>query len=209
MISLRRLGLGLSFAVAVSLSAGALFAAGAAAEPVVGTPAPTFTGTTSTGEPFDLADYADKTVVLEWTNHDCPYVQKHYTKSDNLPALQTKWAEDTVWVQVISSAEGKQGYVSGDRADAIAAERGAALDAIILDPQGAIGRMYDARTTPHMFVIEQGQLAYAGAIDDHPTARTSGLNEATNYVDDALTALATGEPVAQTATRAYGCTIKY
>lgn len=220
MISLRKISLSASFAAALALSAATLMAIGASAEPVVGEAAPVFSGTTASGEPFVLEDYAGQTVVLEWTNHDCPYVMRQYGmgRRDDVPAvdaftnmqnLQNKWGDDVVWVQVISSAPGKQGHVSGEEALAIAEARGAVVDAIVLDPTGAIGQAYGARTTPEMFVIEQGVVRYSGAIDDHGTARAAGLAEATNYVDLALTALANGDDVATVETTSYGCTVKY
>ncbi len=210
MFSRRKFGLYASLLATVGLTSGALLATSAAAEPVIGEAAPAFEGTTTKGETVSLSDYAEGTVVLEWTNHDCPYVKKHYVKTDNMQTLQTDWtAKGVTWLQVISSAPGKQGYVSAEEAEAIAAERGAAPSAIILDPEGEIGRAYDARTTPHMYVIKDGVLAYQGAIDDKPTSREADVAGATNYVTAALTALENGQEVEVTESRAYGCTVKY
>ncbi|MEM9987978.1 MAG: redoxin domain-containing protein, partial [Pseudomonadota bacterium] len=151
--------------------AGVLIAIGGAmgaamAAPQVGKAAPLFSGTTSTGQTIELSQFAGKKVVLEWTNHECPYVQKHYD-SGNMQALQKKnTASDTVWISVISSAPGNQGHVSADRANALSSDRKAAPTHILLDESGAVGRLYKAEATPHMFVIDGDQtLRYAGAID--------------------------------------------
>lgn len=183
---------------------------GAAAAPAIGEAAPNFTGVTSTGETFNLADQAGKTVILEWTNHDCPYVKKHYN-ADNMQALQRETTEDgAVWVTVISSASGKQGHVSADKANELTQSRGAAPSAVVLDEDGVIGRLYDAKTTPHMYVIDgEGTLRYMGAIDDKPSANASSLEGATNYVRVALSEMAEGKPVSEEVTTAYGCSVKY
>ncbi|MCU0839780.1 MAG: redoxin domain-containing protein [Rhodospirillales bacterium] len=156
-----------------------------------------------------MSDYRGRIVVLEWTNHDCPFVVNHY-RSGNMQALQREaTANGVVWLSIISSAPGEQGHVSPAEAERLTRERGAQPTAVILDPTGAIGRIYGARTTPHMYIIAaDGQLAYAGAIDDRPG--TSGDPKAArNYVREALTALAAGQPVAAAATAPYGCSVKY
>lgn len=180
------------------------------AAPEVGAPAPVFTGTTTGGESVALADLRGKTVVLEWTNHDCPYVRKHY-ETGNMQALQREATGDgIVWLTVISSAPGKQGYVTPAEADELTRSRDAAPTHVILDPEGTIGRAYDARTTPHMYVIDsEGTLVFMGGIDDKPTANHASVEGATNYVRAALTALAEGQPVAEPVTRPYGCSVKY
>lgn len=206
----RNLGIAAGMATAVALTAGAMISFSAnAAEP--GVAAPTFTGTTSSGDVFDLADYSDKTVVLEWTNHDCPFVIKHYSEPvKNMQTLQADaTSDDVIWVQIISSAPGKQGHVSGAEADALNTDRGAAVSYTILDTDGEIGRAYAAKTTPHMFVIDQGDLAYAGAIDSVRSARVSDIAEATNYVTAALGAVAVGGSVETVSTKPYGCSVKY
>lgn len=184
--------------------------ASATAAPQIGKPAPGFTATDTKGETHSLSDFRGKTVVLEWTNHGCPYVQKHYD-TGNMQALQKEATEDgVVWLSVISSAPGKQGHVSPARADELTEKRDAALTAVLLDPQGEVGRTYDARTTPHMYVIDPaGTLVYMGAIDDQPTARHSSVEGARNYVREALTALENGGEIAEPVTRAYGCSVKY
>lgn len=182
----------------------------ALAAPSVGQPAPVFTGVDTTGKSHSLADFEGKTVVLEWTNHDCPYVMKHYG-SGNMQALQKQAAADgVVWLTVISSASGKQGHVSPDQANRIAAERGASPAAILLDPEGAIGRAYDARTTPHMYVIDgAGTLVYMGGIDDRPTADRADVDGANNHVVAALADVAAGREVRTPTSRPYGCSVKY
>ena len=182
----------------------------AAADPTVGKAAPDFTGRASTGEIIELQDYRGKIVVLEWTNHDCPYVRKHYD-TDNMQSLQREAAEKgVVWLTVISSAPGKQGYVTAEEANRLTLSRDAAPTAVILDPEGEIGRLYSARTTPHMFVIDAaGVLVYMGGIDDKPSTRKSDVVKADNYVRAALDALLAGSPIETAVSRPYGCSVKY
>ncbi|MEQ9244814.1 MAG: redoxin domain-containing protein [Nitratireductor sp.] len=182
----------------------------AAASPRVDAPAPGFTATDSNGKTVSLDSFQGRTVVLEWSNHDCPYVRKHY-ETGNMQRLQRSATdEDVVWLTVISSAPGKQGHVSSDMANELTAERGAYPSAVLLDPEGEIGRAYDARTTPHMFVIRpDGKLAYMGAIDDRPTADKGDVPGATNYVTAALEAVDAGAAPDPAATKPYGCSVKY
>ena len=189
----------------------ALVVAGTAhAQPVIGQPAPELTATDTKGVSHSLSDFRGKTVVLEWTNHDCPYVKKHYD-TGNMQALQREaTAEGVVWLTIISSAPGKQGYVTAEEADALTAERDAAPTAVLFDPEGTAGKAYGARTTPHMFVIDpEGTLVYMGGIDDRPTASREDVEGARNYVREALTALRSGQDVPQSTSRPYGCSIKY
>ncbi|MCG6943553.1 MAG: thioredoxin family protein [Thiohalocapsa sp.] len=187
-----------------------LLALPAAAAPEVGKPAPAFTGTDTTGKTWDLARLAGQPVILEWTNHDCPYVRKHYG-SGNMQALQkAATAAGYVWLSVISSAPGKQGNVSPAEADALTKSRDAAPTAVLLDPRGTIGRAYGARTTPHMFIIdEQGILVYMGGIDDRPSTDLADVEGARNYVRLAMADRAAGRPVGMPVTRPYGCSVKY
>jgi peroxiredoxin len=175
-----------------------------------GAPAPTFTATATTGKSVSLADLRGKIVVLEWTNHDCPYVRKHYETS-NMQALQKEaTGQGVTWLTIISSSPGTQGYVTSAQADELTSSRQASPTAVLLDPTGVVGKMYGATNTPHMYVIDKaGTLAYAGAIDDKPTTRKSDVPGAQNYVKAALQAVAAGQPVATPVTRAYGCTVKY
>ncbi len=182
----------------------------AAAAAKVGSAAPAFTSTSTAGANVSLGNYLGKVVVLEWTNHDCPYVRKHYD-TGNMQALQREaTAQGVVWLTLISSAPGTQGHVSAGQADELTATRKAAPTAVLFDPTGTVGKAYGATNTPHMYVIDpKGTLVYAGAIDDRPTTRKSDVSGAQNYVREALQAVATGQPVKTPVTRAYGCTVKY
>jgi peroxiredoxin len=184
--------------------------AGIASGVEVGKPAPDFTAVDSKGNTVSLSDYLGKPVILEWTNHDCPYVRKHYG-SGNMQRTQSALTDDgAVWLSIISSAKGEQGYVSGAEADKLTATRGAYPTSVLLDPEGTVGRLYAARTTPHMFLIdEKGIVQYQGAIDDKPSARTESLKGATNYVKAAWESLKAGEVIASTNTKPYGCSVKY
>jgi peroxiredoxin len=176
----------------------------------VGAPAPPFTLNATTGKSTSLADQRGKLVILEWTNHDCPYVRKHYDTS-NMQGLQRETtAKGVVWLTLISSAPGTQGYVTPGEADELTKKRQANPSAVLLDPTGVVGKAYGATNTPHMYVIDpSGTLVYAGAIDDRPTSRRSDVQGAQNYVRAALEDLAAGRPVKTPVTRAYGCTVKY
>src|ERR1700722_8922090 len=145
----------------------------------IGQPAPDFTGTASTGKAYHLADYRGKFVVLEWHNNGCPYVQKHYN-SGNMQRLQKQWtAQGVTWFTIISSAPGEQGYVTANDENTYLSKMQAAPTAALLDPKGQIGHLYDAKTSPHMIVINpQGVVIYDGAIDDRPSTNPSSLNEA-------------------------------
>ena len=174
--------------------------------------APDFTGTATDGASVSLSDFAGKTVVLEWTNHGCPFVQKHYDASyANMQTLQSNASsEDVVWLTVISSAPGKQGHVSPTKADELTTSRGAAPSAVILDESGDIGRLYGAKTTPHMYVVNaEGTLVYQGAIDSIRSSKTKDIPKATNYVTAALASVAAGTPVEKAQTKPYGCSVKY
>jgi hypothetical protein len=176
----------------------------------VGEPAPDFTATDSNGKVHKLSDYKGKFVVLEWTNRGCPYTQKHYN-SGSMQRLQREWTNrGVIWLTVISSAPGKQGYVSASEENAYLKQVNAAPTAVLMDPTGAVGHLYDAKTTPHMFVIgPQGTLLYNGAIDDRPTTDTADVNGAKNYVTAALNEATAGKPVSNPTSRPYGCSVKY
>lgn len=188
-----------------------MFAPGLAwATPTIGAPAPDFTLVDSNGAGQSLSDYLGQRVVLEWTNHGCPYVGKHYG-TGNMQTLQREATEaGVVWLSIISSAPGRQGYVSGEEANNLTATRGAYPTAVLFDPDGHVGHAYDARTTPGMYVIDEtGILRYMGAIDDQPTARRSSVEGANNYVRMALADLDAGREVQIAETQQYGCSIKY
>ena len=176
----------------------------------VGTAAPEFTAIDSNGTERSLSEFLGKTVVLEWTNHDCPFVRKHY-ESGNMQALQSEYtAQNVVWLSIVSSAEGKQGHIDGAKANELTETRNASPTAVLLDPTGVIGKAYDAKTTPHMFMINQeGVLVYAGAVDDIPSMRKSTVNQAKNYVRLALDDVLAGRDVQTALTQPYGCSVKY
>lgn len=202
--ALRRTLLGLA---AASLP---LFAGTAQAAAEIGQPAPAFMAQGADGKPVSLAGFKGKTVVLEWTNHECPFVVKHY-ESGNIPQLQKEFtAKGAVWLQVISSAPDKQGHVDGPSALKINGFRNAAPSGIVLDPDGKIGKAYGAQTTPHLFIVDPaGQLVYKGGIDSIPSASKADIARADNYVKLAFADLAAGRKVAHASTKPYGCSIKY
>jgi hypothetical protein len=176
----------------------------------VGERAPDFTATDTNGQLHKLSQYAGKFVVLEWHNRGCPYTQKHYT-SGNMERLQREWTgRGVIWLTVISSAPGKQGYVTAADENAFVKEMKAAPTAVLLDSTGALGHLYDAKTTPQMIIINpQGVMIYDGAIDDKPTTDTSDISGAKNYVQQALEEATAGKAVSVASTRPYGCSVKY
>lgn len=187
-----------------------LYACGSSAALRVGEPAPGFEGVDTGGNVHRLADYRGKTVVLEWTNHDCPYVRKHYGAGNMQAQQREAAAQGVVWLSIISSAPGKQGHVSPEAAEELTRKRKAAPLAVILDSEGRIGRAYHARTTPHMFIIDAtGVLVYMGGMDSISTASPDDIPQATQYVRAALQELAAGKPVSTPVTRPYGCSVKY
>ena len=188
----------------------ALYACGLGATLRVGEPAPGFEGTDTGGKVHRLADYRGKTVVLEWTNHDCPYVRKHYGAGNMQEQQREAAAQGVVWLSIISSAPGKQGHVSPEESEELARTRNATPRAVILDSEGKIGRAYNAKTTPHMFIIDEtGVLVYMGGIDSISTANPDDIPQATQYVSVALQELAAGKPVSTPVTKPYGCSVKY
>lgn len=181
------------------------------AEAVPGSKAPNFSLTDAAGNLHQLSDYKESYLVLEWFNKDCPYVKKHYG-SNNMQNLQAQYLSKGVnWLTIISSAEGKQGYLSQEQALAQAKLHGLASSAaFLLDSKGDVGRAYGAKTTPHMFIIDpKGIVVYAGAIDDNDSANPAHIATSRNYVSAALDALLAGQPVSIKASRPYGCSIKY
>ena len=172
--------------------------------------APDFSLVNTKGQQVSLSDYQGKYVVLEWTNHLCPYVKKHY-ESDNMQALQRKYTEkDIVWLSIISSAPGKQGYVDPAMAEKLTQTRNAASTHVLFDPEGDVGKLYGAKTTPHMYIISpSGELKYAGGIDSIKSAKQSDIPKAVNYVDASFDALMAGKPIDKKLTPPYGCSVKY
>ena len=176
----------------------------------VGEPAPGFTAVDSNGKQQRLADYKGKYVVLEWHNQGCPYTRKHYA-SGNMQQLQKKWTEKgVVWFTVISSAPGTQGFVTPTQEDEYLQKMHASPTAVLMDVTGTLGHLYDAKTTPEMYVISpDGTLIYEGAIDNRPTTDQKDIAGAKNYVDAALSEAMASQPVTEAATRPYGCSVKY
>jgi len=198
------------FLTSIFVAFAVLIALPAAWAAQVGQPAPEFTATDSNGQVHTLSQYRGKFVVLEWTNRGCPYTQKHYN-SGNMQRLQREWtSRGVIWLTVVSSAPGKQGYVTASEENAYLKQANAAPTAVLLDPTGALGHLYDAKTTPHMFIINpQGTLIYNGAIDDRPTTDVADVNGAKNYVSAALGEATAGKPVGTPTSRPYGCSVKY
>jgi hypothetical protein len=209
-LSRRNLLLGAGAVVVLAGAGGFLLTQNADAAVEIGATAPAFVVQDASGQARSLSDYAGRTLVLEWTNNGCPYVRKHYD-SNNMQTLQREASgAGVVWLTVISSAEGEQGYLDGAGALARARQENASPSAILLDPSGTMGRAYGARTTPHMYVINgEGRLVYQGAIDDRPSSRPSSLEGATNYVRAALADVAAGRAVQTAQTTPYGCSVKY
>ena len=198
------------FLFRVALLALTLFVGSASAAVRVGAPAPDFSGMDTQGKTHRLADYRGKTVVLEWTNHDCPYVRKHYGAGNMQDQQREAAAQGVIWLSVISSAPGQQGHVSPAEADALTRSRNAAPHAVLLDPTGTMGRAYGAKTTPHIYIIDEaGQLVYMGGIDSLTTANPDDIARATQYVRVALQERAAGQPISTPVTRPYGCSVKY
>ncbi|HVP52964.1 MAG TPA: thioredoxin family protein [Terriglobales bacterium] len=176
----------------------------------VGEPAPNFTATDSNGKAHSLSSYRGKFVVLEWHNQGCPYTKKHYD-SGNMERLQKEWTQKgVVWLTVISSAPGTQGYVTAEQENDYLRRMKAAPTAALLDPTGDLGHLYSAKTTPHMFIINpDGVLIYDGAIDDKPTPDQADIPTSRNYVSLALSEAMAGKPVGTPTSRPYGCSVKY
>jgi peroxiredoxin len=196
--------------VALTLLAALAMLAPSAGAARVGEPAPAFTGTDTNGRAHQLSDFRGKYVVLEWQNRGCPYTHKHYV-TGNMQRLQKEWtSRGVVWLTIISSAPGKQGYMTAAQANDYFRENNAAPTAVLLDPEGTIGHIYDAKTTPEIYIINpQGTLIYQGAIDDQPTPSPASVKNAKNYLELALTEAMAGKPVSIPATRPYGCSVKY
>lgn len=178
--------------------------------PEIGKKAPGFTLVDAFGKVHSLSDYEDKFVVLEWLNHDCPFVVKHYA-TGNMQMLQERFRDKgVIWFSIISSAPGKQGHLTPGQAQKMTREKKAKPHAVLLDPDGTTGRAYDARVTPHMFIINPlGVLEYMGAIDDRPTTNHADIDGARNFVSESLELLLNGRDVEVPSHPPYGCTVKY
>ncbi len=198
-------------AVAAMLTAGALgISAASANTAAVGKAAPAFSEKDTAGETVSLADFAGKTVVLEWTNHGCPFVKKHYDSGNMQSTQQSAIDDGAVWISVISSKPGSQGYVQSAEADKLTKDRNAVPHHVLLDPDGSMGRAYGAKTTPHIYVITPDQkLAYNGAIDSIASSRVADIEKAKNYAINAVKAVKAGETPDPSLTVPYGCDVKY
>lgn len=199
--------------ITVSMLAGfflVLSALAIAAETPVGKPAPDFSLPDSTDKTHSLSDYKGKIIVLEWLNHGCPYVKKHYN-SGNMQKLQKTYAaKGVIWFSIISSAPGKQGYQTPEEATETVKQKNAAPKAVLLDPEGTVGKLYGAKTTPHMFIIDSdGILVYNGGIDDIRSTNIDDIAKAKNYVQIALDELLAGKEVTVKTSQPYGCSVKY
>jgi peroxiredoxin len=175
-----------------------------------GKAAPDFTLTDIHGEKQTLSKMQGKFVVLEWINHDCPFVKKHYD-AGNMQALQKEYtAKGVEWVSICSSAKGKQGHMSAEEWVAKSEEKGSAATAVLLDPTGKVGNLYVAKTTPHIYIIDpKGVLIYQGAIDDTPSTDGDDIKTSKNFVRATLDAAMAGKPVTESTTKPYGCGVKY
>jgi peroxiredoxin len=181
-----------------------------ATSPDVGKPAPLFTAVDSNGKTWSLADLKGKVVVIETTNHDCPYVRKHYTAKNMQSQQREAAAKGVVWLTSASSATGEEGYVTAQQANALTKSRDAAPAAVLLDPQSKIARAYGATVTPHMYIIAaDGMLVYKGGIDSIPSADIADIAKAKQYVRVGLDEVLAGKPVTDASTRPYGCSLKY
>ena len=172
--------------------------------------APEFTLTDSKGTSHKLSDFRGKFVVLEWLNHECPFVKKHYSGGDMQKLQKEYTAKGVVWLSIISSAPGKQGHRTGPQAEADTKDKNAAPTAVLLDPSGEVGKKYDAKTTPEMFVLDkEGKIIYAGAIDSIKSTDSADIAKAENHVRQALDAALAGKAIPTPQTKPYGCSVKY
>lgn len=178
--------------------------------PKLNHPAPDFTVVDSNGKAHQLSNYNGKVVVLEWTNPECPFVKKHY-QSGNMQNLQKEFTDrGVVWLSIVSSAKGKQGYMSNEEANQLLQKQKAHPTALVRDPKGSLGRLYGARTTPHLFVIsKRGQLVYSGAIDSIRSTLADDIDKAKPYVKEVLNDILAGRSVKLKKTQPYGCSVKY
>ncbi|MCO5113559.1 MAG: redoxin domain-containing protein [Bdellovibrionaceae bacterium] len=170
------------------------------------------------GKTYKLSDLKGKIVVLEWFNHECPYVVKHYDQKaknmqntqSNMMKLVSAQGQELIWLSIISSAPGKQGHITAEEATALKSKLQGNMTAFLFDPEGTVGKAYEAKTTPHMYVIDQkGILKYMGGMDNKPSANVSSLAGAQNYVVEAVTSVLDNKPITNASTKPYGCSVKY
>ncbi|MFN0118166.1 MAG: thioredoxin family protein [Elusimicrobiota bacterium] len=179
-------------------------------QPEIGKPTPSFTLSDSNGKNHSISDFKGKHVILEWINLSCPFVRKHYDTA-NMQKLQKEWTDKgAIWLSIASSAEGKQGFFNGAKWNELIKKENASMTAVLLDPAGKVGKLYGAKTTPHMFVIDpKGNIIYKGAIDDNSSYDKDDVQGAKNYVSQALTESMANKPVSVPVTEPYGCSVKY
>jgi len=194
----------------LTMTSGAIFLRAQDKPPEIGSPAPDFTLNCLGGNPHSLSDYKGKIIVLEWTNPNCPYVVRVYKTDKIIPDLQRKYKEKgVVWITINSTHPEHKDYLPPEKLKEIYAEWQAAYTHYLMDPEGKVGRLYDAKTTPHIFIINSdGKLVYNGALDDDPRGQKS-KDQKINYVELALEALLNGQEIATPLTKPYGCTVKY
>lgn len=198
-----------SFCSVVALAV-VFFSSSAMAEPQIGKPAPDFTATDSNGKAVRLSDFKGKEVVLEWSNSACPYVKKWYGSGEMQKLQADATTKGVVWLTVISSAPGKEGYVTAEEANKDTKTHNANPTAVLLDPKGDLGHLYNALTTPDLFVVnKEGTLAYMGGADSIASANPDDIQKAEPYAREAILAIANGQEVAHPVTRPYGCNVKY
>jgi hypothetical protein len=182
----------------------------AMADAKVGAPAPAFEVKDADGKVHSLSSFAGKTIVLEWLNHDCPFVKKHYDSGNMQKIQESAVADGIVWLSVVSSVKGEQGYLEPAGAKKLALEKKSKATAVLIDDTGVMGKAYGAKVTPHMYVIDgTGKLVYNGAIDNKPTTKVADVQTAEPYLVNALAALKKGEPIKNAANKPYGCSVKY
>jgi peroxiredoxin len=199
-----------SFFAATVFAASLAFSAGGALAATVGQAAPVFSITDTSGKTVNLADFKGKTVVLEWTNPDCPFVQKHYSSANMQGTQIDANGKGVVWLTVNSTAREHQDYKAPAAMAQWMQAQKAAASATLMDPDGKVGKAYGARTTPHLYVVDAaGTLVYAGGIDNKPSANPADVAGATNHVKAALAEVTAGKAVTTASTKPYGCSIKY
>lgn len=201
---------GIPVMLSVLLPLGAIGGAGPEEKATVDSPSPAFTLPDASGASHSLSDYAGKYVILEWVNFGCPFVGKHYGSGSMQGLQKAMTARGAVWLSICSSAPGKQGYYEGQELREKLKEENASPTAYLMDPDGTVGRLYGAKTTPHMFIIDpKGVLIYEGGIDNIASTDRSDIANATNYVKEVMDAARDGKPLPVKTTRPYGCSVKY